>query len=289
MKIKHFWLGIISVMILGCTNITTVPLPSKLTEDNFDSNLIVHYIDVGQGDSILIQHEDTNILIDAGSRSESHKLVTYLKSTAIESVDIFVATHPHEDHIGGFIELVNHFEIKAVYDSGFVHTTKTFNNYLTVIDNNEIPFKLARRGDTLFESNDLHIEILHPAVLKEDINGSSIVLLMKYQELTFLFMGDVEKNEEEELLQMYPHLYADVIKIGHHGSSTSSTDAFIKKVNPEISVVMVGENNKYNHPNESVINRLEFYGSKVYRTDLHGTVVIHTDGQKIAIQTKGAK
>ena len=272
---------------MGCTNITTVPISNKITEDSFDSSLIVHYIDVGQGDSILIQHAELNLLIDAGSRSESQKLVSYLKEIGIESIDVFIATHPHEDHIGGFVEIIKEFEVKKVYDSGYVHTTRTFNNYLNAIDQNNIPFKIARRGDILIKKDNLSIEVLHPEVLKNDINGSSVVLLMTYKEVNFLFMGDAEKNEEEELLNKYPLLKADVIKVGHHGSSTSSTEAFIKQINPTIAVITVGENNRYNHPHQSVVDRLIRHGAEVYRTDKHGTVIVQTDGYKITIQTKG--
>ena len=255
-----------------------------IAHNNVLAELRVHFIDVGQGDSILIQYEEHNMLIDGGDRWNrvGDKLVRYLNQQDVDMVDVLVSTHPHADHIGGLDDVLFNFEVAQIYGSGKVHTTQTYENYLELIDEQNIPFDTPRRGDNI-ELGNLDFKVLHPSrktdVEEYSLNNVSVVLHLVFEEISFLFTGDAEYRAEKEILANIDHeIDSTVLKVPHHGSSSSTNDFFLKEVNPETAVVMVGEDNRYGHPEGEVLRALENKGADVYRTDLHGDIVIKTDG-----------
>lgn len=250
--------------------------------------LKVHYIDVGQGDSIFVELPNKeNILIDGATKSNGDKVLDYLEQREVEKIDYLVATHPHEDHIGGLAEVINNYNIGEIYMPEVTHTTKTFANLLLTIKNNGYKINKAIADNMILESEDLDLKILVPEKNYNDknLNNHSVVLKLNYMDNSFIFTGDAEKESEIQMINMNYDLNADVLKAGHHGSNTSSSDSFLDKVNPQYVVITCGLNNRYNHPDSALIHNLEKRDIKVFRTDLHGTIVVESDGKKISFKT----
>lgn len=248
--------------------------------------LAVHFIDVGQGDAILIQTPQQNILIDAGDRGNT--IVNYLKTQGVTSLDLVIGTHPHADHIGGIINVLQSFPVKEVIDPGVVHTSKTFEDYLTLIDEKNINFTEGRTGITRDLGSGAKMEILHPSSPSSShLNDASIVAKVTFGQVSFMLTGDAEQASEGQiLLQSQVQPTSTILKVGHHGSRTSTTTAFLKAVNPKVAVIMVGKGNTYGHPHEETLQKLADAGVDIYRTDIHGTIVITTDGQTYDINVK---
>ena len=250
-------------------------------------NLKLHFIDVGQGDSILIEEAGgKNILVDGGDRADeiAAGIINYLKDQNIKKLDYIISTHPHEDHIGGLVDIINNFEIGKIWDSGKIHSSMTYENYLIKIDQENIAFDTPRQGDK-FSIGKSEIIFLHPNQKLDnyDLNNSSLVFVLKYGQQNFLFTGDIEKEVEAELLVENPNLKADIIKVPHHGSDTSSLASWVKVLKPKIAVIQVGENH-YGHPAATVIKLYQNQGAQVYRNDLNGNVVITTDGKNYTVK-----
>ncbi|KUO52330.1 MAG: hypothetical protein APF76_04660 [Desulfitibacter sp. BRH_c19] len=244
-----------------------------------DKELQVHFIDVGQGDAILVLSPNgSTMLIDAGPRTAGQKIVSYLKAAGITTIDKLVATHPHEDHIGGMQDVFTNFEVKKVYDSGFPHTTKIYESFLTTIDEKEMPYEIAHRGNQINLDSELEIDILHPGETMSDINNNSIVLRMTYDTVSFIFTGDAEAEAEHMILDYSTNIPSQILKIGHHGSRTSTSEEFLSAANPEIAVIMVGTGNTYGHPHQETLNKLANTDVKVARTDLEGDIVVKSNG-----------
>lgn len=247
--------------------------------------LSVHFIDVGQGDSILIQGEEVAVLIDAGPRGAKAVVAEYLHAQGISRLDLVIATHPHEDHIGGMVQVLNEFEVTEVMDPGVPHTSKTFEAFIDLISSKGIGYTEARAG-MIRDLGGIKLEIVHPTVPSvDDLNNASIVTRLEFGQVAFLFTGDAEREAETEILESGRNLRATVLKLGHHGSSTSSTPEFVGAVAPSYAVIMLGEDNRYNHPHRGTMDLVKDIGIPVYRTDLHGNIVFITDGTKIEVRT----
>lgn len=251
---------------------------------NDKGTLKVHYIDVGQGDSIFIQlpNKET-MLIDGGTKSNGDTVLNYLKEEKVEKIDYLVGTHPHEDHIGGLIEVINQYDIGKIYMPDIVHTTKTFENLLLAISNKGYKMNKAIAGDMILNEEALSLKILAPEkdYQSSNLNNYSVVIKLDYKGNGFIFTGDAEKASEDTMLNMAYDLKADVLKAGHHGSNTSTTDGFLDKVNPKYVVISAGTNNRYNHPDQDILDKLKARNIQVFRTDLDGTIVAESDGRNI--------
>ncbi len=243
-----------------------------------DENLTVHFLDVGQGDSIFLEYNGKAMLVDAGERNQGSGISAYLHEHDISGIDYVVATHPHADHIGGMDEILNGFQIEHFIDSGFPHTSKTYENMLITIDEKNIPFEVAEKGEEIEFDPAVDVEVLNPGPeYSDDLNENSVVLKVSYGEVSFLLMGDAGLETEKKLMNAGYDLDSDILKVGHHASRSGSGEAFISAVSPEISVIEVGADNDYGHPHTEILERLQ-KASKVYRTDLDGSIVVTTDG-----------
>ena len=244
-----------------------------------------HYINVGQGDSIFIELPDNEcMLIDAGEADSGKKIVEYITQLGYNKIDYLIATHPHADHIGGMKYVVNTFDIGLIYMPKVTTNTSTYINLLKAIDSKGLKIKSAKAGINIIDKEDFKIDILAPNNDKyEDLNDYSVVIKLVYKNISYLYMGDAEKISENEIKS---DVSANVIKVGHHGSDSSSSLSFLKKVNPSIAIIQVGENNVYGHPKKVVLDRYLKLGTKIYRNDLNGNIVVSTDGEKLSIATE---
>ena len=265
---------------------------TKSTALQADSKrMSVHFIDVGQGDCELIVIGKKTMLIDCGEYEQVDKVEDYLKGLGIEKLDVVVATHPHTDHIGGMGQIISDFKPDNVLLPDKTSDTVAYEKMLEAIAKVNANMVLVKEGDHLSLA-DAKIDILAPKEdsVYENLNNYSVVMKVTYGNKKFLFTGDAESAVETLLLGKQHSdgldLSADVIKVPHHGSKTSSMEAFIRDVNPSVAVIEVGEGNSYGHPKEVILDRYKAAGVTIYRTDLNGTVVAITDGSNIEWYTE---
>lgn len=248
-----------------------------------NGNLKIHFIDVGQADSILIQAADGSfVLIDAGNNGDGPGVVSYLKSQGVKELAAVVATHPHEDHIGGMDTVIKSFPIKQVYMPNASSTTKTFEDMIAAINASGAKRIQAKPGVTLDVPGITGIFLAPNGSGYDDLNNFSAVLKLTYGSTSFLLTGDAEDVSEGEMLKN-GNLQATLLKVGHHGSASSTTSAFLKSVSPKYAVVSVGTGNSYGHPNDGTMSRIAAAGVSVYRTDQTGTIIATSDGNSITI------
>ncbi|MEA0564353.1 MBL fold metallo-hydrolase [Lysinibacillus irui] len=268
-------------LLAGCTEaIQTEKIPLTAGHD-----MRVHFIDVGQGDSILIESPNgKTMLVDGGVKGAGPQVVSYLREIGVSKLDIVVATHPDADHIGGLIPVLNSMTIEQFYDSGKVHTSQTFEEMLTLIDEKNIPYDVPTPGDNIKFDEDVTVKVLNANEQASDNNDASIVLKIVYGNVSFLLTGDAGIALEKEMMQY--DVSATVLKAGHHGSNTSSSEDFIRAVKPEVTILSYGKDNKYGHPHAEVVDRLKEIGSKIYATADIGTITVTTDGVNYAVNGK---
>lgn len=271
------------------------PVTGLFTEKSTDSiqtttadgrELVVSYLDVGQGDATLVSKGDFHMLIDAGNNQKGSKVVADLKERGVDKLDILVGTHPDSDHIGGLDDVLQNIPVDTVYMPAETKETKTYQDVVAVLKKVGKKAEMPEIGkEYTFDSNVL-VRFLSPSEEHKDSNDNSIVLQIAYGKNRFLFMGDAEESVEEELLQKGYDLECDVLKLGHHGSYTATSPAFLKKADPAYGIISCGRNNSYGHPHAEVLSRLEDEDVQVYRTDSMGTITAKSDGENVTISTK---
>ncbi|MFC9542053.1 MBL fold metallo-hydrolase [Lysinibacillus sp. NPDC056959] len=268
-------------LLAGCTGTSN----TKKVSVTAGHEMRVHFIDVGQGDSIFIESPNgKTMLVDGGVKGAGQKIVSYLKELGVNKLDIVVATHPDADHIGGLIPVLNSIDIGQFYDSGKVHTSQTFEEMLTLIDTKNIPYDIPKTGDHIAFDDDINVKVLNANENATDNNDASVVLKLAYGNVSFLLTADAGIALEKEMMQ--GDVKAMILKAGHHGSNTSSSAEFIQTVHPEVTILSYGEGNKYGHPHAEVVERLQAIGSEIYATAEAGTVIVSTDGVNYDVNSK---
>lgn len=278
----------LSVLLLSVIAAAVILFSAFKREDLPPDNevLSVRFFDVGQGDSILLRSpEGKYMLIDTGTNSGEKKLISDLEKCGVKTLEYLVLTHPHEDHIGGADKVLEKFKVKTLLSPDVGADTEAFRNLLAAIEKSDCADiqPPVGREYTFFE--DCTFTVLGPADTDETLNNCSLVLRLTYKDTAFLFMGDAEKEEETAILSRFKDdLSADVLKVGHHGSSTASSDSFLDAAKPSVAVISCGKGNDYGHPHQSTLRRLKDRNVKICRTDLSGTVKIVSDGEKIYVE-----
>ncbi len=275
MKKKLIYGFILLVLFIACC----LPHIGKNQPDiTTDDTLVAHFIDVGQADSALLQLPNgQTMLIDAGGDVRD-----YIRNLGVRKIDYLVATHPHSDHIAFIDEVVQAFNIGTVYMPRISHTSSSFENMLLAIQKKGLKIKTAKAGVAVLDTDNLDIEIVAPATADyEDLNNYSAVIKVTYKDNALLFTGDAEELSEN---QITANIDADILKVGHHGSSTSSSKHFLDRVSPQIAVISCGADNDYGHPHKEVLQRLNKKNVEIYRTDEDGTIVITSDGENLSVE-----
>ena len=244
----------------------------------------VHFIDVGQADSIYIQLPDNNdILIDGGNTADGSTVVNYLRSQNVDDIELMIATHPHEDHIGGLPAVLDAFFVVQIIDSGKTASTKTYSNYATAAKAEGCPWE-EDMGQTYTWGNNT-LQILTGQESWKNVNDYSVISRLDCGDIEFLFTGDAETPAE---LNLKGDISAEILKVGHHGSKSSTSPGFLFRVNPEVAVISVGAGNTYGHPAAETLDKLQAAAVKIYRTDLNGNIIVTTDGKTYAVTTQKA-
>lgn len=276
-KVKKLKLGLLALLlsfVTACSGVShsgTTPKP--------DGQLVVHYMDVGQADCTLIMlPTGENVLVDAGNREDKDYIINYLNNLGVKHIDAAVATHPHEDHIGAMQYVLANYDVDRLLMPDFDIDTNVYTNMLYAMEENDVEEVIVTQPYNM-EIGNITFEILAPVAQYNDANNNSIVFKMTYGEKAFLFTGDIEKEAERDILNSGADVKADVLKVAHHGSNTSSTADFLAEVNPDLAIIHVGIDNDYGLPNEETLKRLG--NAEILRTDLHGDIIVQCDGKNI--------
>lgn len=298
MKKKLSGIRIFILIVAAIATLSVHPVHSAVKGN--EKNLYVYFLDVGQGDGAFIRTPSgKNILIDGGQGSNEYDdfdagkkvVVPFLIRKKITKIDYIVVSHSHNDHIGGLISVMKKYPVGVVYDSGFAYSSPVYTEFLKTIKNKEIKYQIVQKGDVLKWDPDLRVEVFSPKSnrLYDDPNNNSVVLKITYGKVSFLFTGDIEDAASADLLGNYgkKELAAEILKVPHHGSRTSSGVDFLEAVYPEIAVISCGRYNRFRHPHSTVVERYNDFGIELHRTDKEGTVFVATDGDTFTIKSLG--
>ena len=262
--------------------IVIITIISLLIPSGKNNYFSIHTIDVGQGDSILIQTPNSkNILIDGGDNNSHHIVSNYLKKKKVKNIDYIIATHFDSDHIGGLDNIIDKFKVSRIYAPNYKCSTESYKNLINSCSNKNLDLQYLKQGDFINIEDNINLTVLSPSYIQEENNLNSIVFKIDYKNKSFLFTGDAEANNEINIINSYDMSDIDFIKIGHHGSSSSTTEEFIKEVSPDIAVISCGYKNQYGHPHKSTLDTLDENNVLTYRTDILGNIVFYSDGNTI--------
>jgi beta-lactamase superfamily II metal-dependent hydrolase len=256
--------------------------------DTTEDGLTVHFIDVGQGDSQLVIIGGQTLLIDAGEAEYGDTVVSYIQNLGITKLDYIIATHPHSDHIGGLPAVIENFKIGKVITpklpDDMIPTTRVYEKFIDAVAAKDRKLTEAVAGDE-YALSDANFTVLSPDSDSDfsDLNDWSVVIRLVYGKTAWVFTGDAEKPAETAIVDSGRELKADILKVGHHGSSNSSTEDFLAKVTPRWAVIEVGADNSYNHPTEAALERLSKHAGRIFRTDIEGNIVLNSDGKVIRV------
>lgn len=254
------------------------------------SQLIVRMLDIGQGDAFLLEKDGKFVMIDTGDIEHRDQIVALLHKYKVKEISKIIITHPHADHLGGMNAIFKNFKVDAIYDDGMPAGTGSYKNYLKQIKEKKIPYHVLKAGDEVDFFDGVKFNVLGPVkVIKDqkgnsDFNNNSIVGRLTYGSFSMMFTGDAEQEEEKTILGKGGTLKSDVLKVGHHGSRTSTSPAFLKAVSPKNAFISCGQGNDYGHPHKVTIDKLEKAKVQIYRTDRNGTVTLTSDGSSYRIE-----
>lgn len=272
---QHIFVIVLTISFILVNFIRIYNLENTLTSGVLTEDTQVHFIDVGQGDSSLILSGGEAILIDAGPNSNENNLVAYLKSLGINQLKLIVATHPHEDHIGGIDAVLRDIGADEILMTDNIHTTGTYTDMLDAIDETNTKLTIASPGDKYSFNTGATLSVLSPYQDDkfENLNDYSIVTRLQAGENSVLFTGDIEESAEKSLLLSNGLLKSDILKSPHHGSTTSSTLAFMRIVRPNTAIISCGVDNKYGHPHKEILDLYENNNIDIRRTDKEGNII----------------
>ena len=280
---------IVSILLCGCVEITvqmpTQPQPSLDPDSTGNNMLTVHYIDVGQADCALIETDGKYVLIDGGNREDGQLVVSYLQEQGVEELEAVICSHAHEDHVGGLPSVLAVFPAKAVYSPTKTYSSEVYDDFLYYTDQQGLEVTIPEPGDE-FIVGQARFTVLGPTKSYAETNDTSIIVLLEHLNIRFLFTGDMETAAENDMLDYWDgrlNWNVDVLKVGHHGSNTSSGYRFVYETDPEYAIISVGEGNSYGHPHEEVTSRYSDAGIPMFRTDMLGTIYATTDGYNVTI------
>jgi competence protein ComEC len=270
------------MLLAACTEVALPEVRSAAA-----SELVVYFFDVDQGDATLLAGPDFTILIDAG-RHDRTDVVPYLRAAGVQAIDLLVGTHPHADHIGQFPAVLEKYPVAEVWLSGDSHTTRTFERALDAILDSGASYHEPRAGE-VYRVGSALVEVVNPDRLTGNLHEGSLALRVVFGNVAFLFTGDAEAETEAAMIARTHPLRAQILQLGHHGSHTSSTLAFLQAVNPEVAVYSAGRNNPYGHPHTEVVERLKGLGVHIYGTDTDGTIRVVTNGATFQVEVTGGQ
>ena len=280
MKKKIFALLMaVCLLLSGCVTIE-IHLPEEETVASVEGQLLVHFIDVGQADAILLETDGKFLLIDGGNKDDGQLVVSYLQNQGVEQLEAVVCTHAHEDHVGGLPSVLAVYPTAAIYAPTRTYSSKIFDDFMYYADQQRQEVIIPEPGDK-WNLGQAEITVMGPVKTYAETNDTSIVLKVVYGETSFLFTGDMEKEAENDMLDYWDNdalFQVDVLKVGHHGSDTSTGYRFLNAVMPTYGVIPVGTDNSYGHPHKEPMDRLRQAGVSTFRTDLLGTVLAVSDG-----------
>ena len=263
-----------------------ITIISFLIPNGKNNHLSIHTIDVGQGDSILIQTPNNkNILIDGGDENSFHIVSNYLKRQKVKTIDYLIATHFDSDHIGGLDNIIEKFKVSNLYGPSYEYDSLSYQNLINSCLNKNLNLKYLCEGDFINIEDNINLNVLSPSYIDNENNLNSIVFKLDYKNKSFLFTGDAEVTNEISLINKYNLNDVDFLKVGHHGSNSSTTSEFIEEVSPDIAVISCGYKNKYGHPHNQTLDTLDKNNVLTYRTDLLGDIVFYSDGETIFTTT----
>ena len=280
---KLIALLLILLLLTGCTSSKLVEPTSQPTEPSVaEPGLTVHFLDVQHADSILLACGGEYALVDGGYPESGERIVSYMRRQGIKELDLLVGTHPHGDHIGGLPQVLNTFPTETVWTSQLPYTNDYVSNFTNAVTRNGADFVQPRPGES-FRLGDATIDVIGPLNLRyEEANDLSLVLMVTYGDTRFLLTGDMEEVAERELVEAGVDLKADVLKVGHHGSSSSTSYRFLRAVAPTYGVISLAAANEYGHPHRDPMSRLMDADVTIYRTDKMYDVVAFSDGETIS-------
>ena len=278
---------VLSLLLCGCMELPApaVPQPSAAPDTTGGEALTVHYIDVGQADCILLECGGEFMLIDGGNREDGQLVVTYLQEQGVEELRYVVCTHAHEDHVGGLPSVLAVYPTDNILAPTRTYSSKVFDDFLYYADQQRQQVQIPSAGDK-FTLGNADVAVLGPVDNYAETNDTSIVLMVTFGDTRFLFTGDMETAAENDMVDYWSSDFdwnVDVLKVGHHGSSTSSGYRFVYETDPEYAIISVGEDNSYGHPHEEVVSRYQDAGIPMFRTDELGHIIVTSDGTSVSV------
>lgn len=253
---------------------------------NFKNKMIIHYIDVGQGDCILIQVNNKNLLIDSGPSTNRKDLLNYLKKINIKKFDYIITTHPHDDHIGNMDTIIKRYDVGEFYSPKVITSSDTFDSLISALVDKNLKINVLKKGSNKINlGKNATLKVLSPSkdFTSDNLNNYSPIIKINFLDNSFLFTGDAETSDENLVLCENNDLNADILKVGHHGSSTSTSLDFLNSINPSVAIISVGKNNSYGHPSNEVLSLLDKSNIKTLRTDISGNIIVISDGKNVSI------